>query len=102
MRLLNQIQSESSQPKSFQVFRGPEDEFAIEASRIKILINAWLMSQDGSRCNSHAASRIERKLHDRIKAGPLHCKILSFAGLNFWVDDQTSDGLVIAQESINL
>jgi hypothetical protein len=102
MRLLKPSRSEPPQREPYQVFRGPEDEFVEENRGIKMLVNAWLKSRDESRPKSQAARRIERKLSDSIKASPLYGNILSFAGLNIWVDERTPDGLVVVQESINL
>jgi hypothetical protein len=102
MRLLKPSQSETPRSGLYQVFRSPEEEFADETHRIGLLIDTWLKSQNESRPNAQAASRVERKLHDAIKGGPLYGKILSFAGLNLWVDDRTSDGLVMMQESISI
>ncbi len=102
MRLLKPSRSKSPQAWPFPVFRGPEDDLSDENRRIGILIDSWLNSRSEPRPHAQAARRAERKLHDAIKAGPLFGKILSFAGLNLWVDDRTSDGLVMMQESINI
>jgi hypothetical protein len=102
MRLLKPSRSESPQRELYQVVRGPEDEYVDETRHIKILVDAWLKSLDESRPKSRAACRIERELYDSIKASPLYGKILSFAGLNIWVDERTPDGVVVVQESINL
>jgi hypothetical protein len=102
MRLPNPIRPESPQAKLYQVFPGPEDDLAEESRHIGFLVDAWLKSQDECGTDARAASRSERRLHDAIKAGPLYGKVLSFAGLNLWVDDRTSEGLVESQESISL
>ncbi len=81
---------------------GPDDDRADEARQIGALINCWLLSLDETRPDARSARRSERKLHDAIKASQLYGKILSFAGLNIWVDKQTSDGLVMSQECMNL
>jgi hypothetical protein len=102
MELRSSTPPERPRSGNYQVFREPEDHFADEVHRIEFLLNAWLMSRDKSLPTPLGSSRVERKLHDAIKASPLYGKILSFAGLNLWVDDRTSDGLVTIQESINL
>jgi hypothetical protein len=85
-----------------RVFRAPEDDRVDEARHIGSLVDTWLKSRDGSRPGAGLARRGERKLHEAIKAGPLYGKILSFAGLNIWVDEWTSDGVVMSQECVNL
>ena len=66
------------------------------------MIDVWLKCQSEPHPDPYAARRAERKLHDAIKAGPLSGQILSFAGLNLWVDDRTPDGSVMSQESISI
>jgi hypothetical protein len=102
MSLLNPTRSESPQSDLFHVFRGPEPHFAEESRRIGFLVDVWLTKREESGPNAQAARRVERKLHDAIKGGPLYGKILSFAGLNLWADDRTSEGRVELQESISL
>src|SRR5579871_2294471 len=100
MRLLNPTRSKSPRSQHFQVYGGPEEDFGEVRRRIRLLVDAWLTSRDQSGPSSQAAARIERKLHDAIRSGPFFGKVLSFAGLNLWVDDRTSEGLVELQESI--
>jgi hypothetical protein len=102
MRLLNPTRSECPRSQAFQVYSGPTEDFSEMRRRIGILVDAWLTSRDESGPDARATARIERKLHDAIKAGPFFGKVLSFAGLNLWVDDRTSAGLVELQESISL
>lgn len=86
----------------YRVFRAPEDDGPDEIRHIGSLVNTWLESLDESRPDARSARRGERELHDAIKASSLYGKILSFAGLNLWVDDRTLDGLVMLQECVNL
>lgn len=96
--------SRSGSPRSlpYRVFRDPDADLVEETHRIASLANVWLVSQDRPRADPLATRRVERRLHDAIKASPLFGKVLSFAGLNLWVDDRTSDGLVMCQECVNL
>jgi hypothetical protein len=94
-----------SHPKesvSLRVFADQEDNRQVEVRRITILVDAWLMSQTRDSPSREAASRAERKLHNAIKASPLFDRVLSFAGLNIWIDARTPDGVVESQEAINL
>jgi hypothetical protein len=93
---------DSRKPDCFPVFCGQEEKGDDEIRRIGNLVDAWLMQQYQSEPNTEAASRFERKLHTAIKTSSLHGKVLSFAGLNIWVDDRTPDGVVQSQEAINL
>jgi hypothetical protein len=102
MSLLNVSRSELPQSQLYQVYRSPEDDVADACPRIGRLVDRWLQLQEESGPNAPAARRIERRLHDAIKAGPLYDRILSFAGLNLWVDGRTPEGRVEMQESISL
>jgi hypothetical protein len=102
MEILNPIPSGLPRPGHYRVFSEPENNFDEQARRIRYLANAWLVSRERSRPNARSTSKIERRLHDAIKASPLHCKILSFAGMNLWVDDRTPDGLVKSQEFMSI
>jgi hypothetical protein len=95
-------QPDSRKSGCFPVFSGQEDKRDDEICRISTLVDAWLMPQYQSEPNLEAASRFERRLHTAIKTSSLNGKILSFAGLNIWVDDRTPDGVVQSQEAINL
>jgi hypothetical protein len=96
------MSSESAESRKLQVFFGHEHHRADVTRRIGSLVDAWLMQQYRPGPDAGAVRRAERRLHEAIKASPLHGKILSFAGLNLWVDDQTPEGVVRAQECINL
>jgi hypothetical protein len=92
----------SHRAEPFRVLRTPEDDLADEVRYIRSLADVWVRSRDGVRPNARSVRVNERKLHDAIKASPFFGKILGFAGLNLWVDEQTMDGLVMSQEGINL
>ncbi len=86
----------------YRLFLAPEADLDDDTDRVGSLADAWLASQNRNPPDAQAVRRVERKLHDAIKAGPLFGKILSFAGLNLWVDERTADGLVMSQECMNL
>jgi len=94
--------ADSKQSAGLHVFASHEDNQDDEIRRIGGLVDAWLIPQYQPEPNREAASRFERKLHAAIKTSSLHGKVLSFAGLNIWVDDRTPDGVVQSQEAINL
>jgi hypothetical protein len=97
-----QSRSHSNKSGNLRVFADHEDNRREEIRRITTLVDAWLMSQYQAGSNRGGASRAERKLHTAIKNGPFYDKVLSFAGLNIWVDTRTPDGVVESQEAINL
>ncbi|WP_435007798.1 hypothetical protein P12x_005063 [Tundrisphaera lichenicola] len=89
-------------PDFVRIFKGPDDELDRAIGRIGSLVNSWLNLQAEPGPDPIASIRAERRLHSAIKSSPFFGKILSFAGLNIWVNERTSEGLVESQESINL
>jgi hypothetical protein len=87
---------------NLQILIAPGDNPGDEAEQIGALVNTWLGAQEKPRPNARFVRREERKLHEAIKNSSLRGKILTFAGLNLWVDDGTPDGVVESQEAINL
>ena len=102
--MIHGMKSRSHPNKSgcLRIFSDQEDNRKDEIRRITTLVDAWLMSQSRNEPNCESASRAERKLHDAIKASSLFDRVLTFAGLNIWVDARTPDGVVESQEAINL
>src|SRR4051812_48944612 len=102
MSLLNSRRPEFHSPRPYPVFRGPDNDHEQEGRRVAILVDRWLMSLEECLPGSPAALKLERTLHEAIKSGPFFGKVLTFAGLNLWVDEWTSTGRVELQESISL
>ena len=86
----------------FQILGVPEGDTGDESEQIGALVNRWLGAREKPRPNAVIVKRVERKLHDAIKQSLLRGKILTFAGLNLWVNDGTPDGVVESQEAICL
>lgn len=94
--------SDSKDSGRLSVFVSQEDNRDDELGRIGTLVDAWLIPQYLPEPNLEAAGRFERKLHAAIMASSLRGKVLTFAGLNLWVNDRTPVGIVESQEAINL
>jgi hypothetical protein len=85
-----------------RLYAGRKDGRQAEIRRVGFLVDAWVMAQEQPVPDPEEVSKFERRLHDAIKRSSLHGLILSFAGLNLWVDERTPEGVVEMQESINL
>jgi hypothetical protein len=94
--------SDSEISNSLHVFEVQEDNQDDDVHQIGTLVDAWLMPQYQPSPDFEAARVVERTLHAAIKRSTLYGLVLSFAGLNIWVNARTPDGIVESQEAINL
>ncbi len=85
-----------------RLFDVPNDDRQVEIRRVARLLDSWLMAQESPAPDPEAVHKVECKLHASIKNSSLFGSVLSFAGLNLWVDERTPEGVVEIQESINL